>query len=825
MRITIITLAVVSLSAGARPSWAPPQEANFVQSTYLSGVGAITGMAWAPDGSNRLFLITKGNDDPDPPTPGTIRVAVNGALQATPFASFVPDRVDGTHDLFTNSECGVIGICLDPDYGTNGFVYVFVTTSNTTQRIYRFTAGTDGSGNLVGGSRVQIGIDLPTLGNNHDGGGIGISPADGHLYWAIGNLGNGANAGGNPDRNSLASKVGRMNRTTGDPIADNPYNTDGTRTAKNYIWASGFRNPFTLAFHPVTNALWVNVVGEQYEQAFLVTRDSDAGYTNSGASTPPYGENRTTATAPVLVPRISYRTNVSPFGGCITGGTFNFGTQFPDSHRGNFFFGDYNSGKIMRAQLNGAGDAVTTITEFVTGVGSVVDCEMGPDGALYYANLSGTVYRLAYSGTSTQGIIATPGTVAVTEGASSGLNIRLAADPGASGRTVTLARTSGSGDVTLSQSTLNFSSANWSTGIDVDVMAAEDADAVDEGATITCTSTGLSPLNVAVNVDDNDTLSTAPTAVISRPLNGEVISGATSEFYGNGTDDVGTVKADFYVDGVLESTDTTPGGHYHFGGDHLLFDTTKYADGVHVLRMTVTDGDGETGSHEISVTILNNRPVFQQDPGADKLIVMEAENAVEALIQGGHEWQPDASYPGYSGASAMRAMPDSGANVNTGFAAGSPKLSFLANFVQTGTYTVWVRGRGPGGAGSDDSVHVGLDGAESATADRISTFGTDWTWSNATMDAAPATLLVATPGIHSVDVWMREDGFVIDKLLLTINAALPAPAGTGPAESAKTGGPSSGGDGGGGGSGGGGCGALGAEALIVVLLLRRRRTV
>jgi hypothetical protein len=51
------------------------------------------------------------------------------------------------------------------------------------------------------------------------------------------------------------------------------------------------------------------------------------------------------------------------------------------------------------------------------------------------------------------------------------------------------------------------------------------------------------------------------------------------------------------------------------------------------------------------------------------------------------------------------------------------------------------------------------------------------------MDNVDATINVPTTGLHRVSVWMREDGLILDKLLLTNNAAY-VPTGTGPAESA-----------------------------------------
>jgi len=57
-----------------------------------------------------------------------------------------------------------------------------------------------------------------------------------------------------------------------------------------------------------------------------------------------------------------------------------------------------------------------------------------------------------------------------------------------------------------------------------------------------------------------------------------------------------------------------------------------------------------------------------------------------------------------------------------------------------------------------------------------------WHWDNINAQSSqPCYLTVAGSGWHVVNLWMREDGFVCDKFLLTTNAAY-VPSGLGPAE-------------------------------------------
>ena len=55
-------------------------------------------------------------------------------------------------------------------------------------------------------------------------------------------------------------------------------------------------------------------------------------------------------------------------------------------------------------------------------------------------------------------------------------------------------------------------------------------------------------------------------------------------------------------------------------------------------------------------------------------------------------------------------------------------------------------------------------------------------WTNTTSGSGPAVVNVTTPGKHVFNIWMREDGTVIDRIILTTNSGY-TPSGEGPAES------------------------------------------
>ena len=172
---------------------------------------------------------------------------------------------------------------------------------------------------------------------------------------------------------------------------------------------------------------------------------------------------------------------------------------------------------------------------------------------------------------------------------------------------------------------------------------------------------------------------------------------------------------------------------------------------------------------------------FQESGGQ---IVMEAERYDAKIARSGKDWTIGTSKNGYSGTSFLQCLPNAGSTIDTGYVTTSPELKYNVQFSTTGTYYVWLRGLGP--TTNDDSIHAGVDGTGPASADRLSSFQTSWTWSRTTSDAsAPATLTISSLGLHTIHLWMREDGFIADKILLRTSSSSTAPSGTGPVESPR----------------------------------------
>ena len=182
----------------------------------------------------------------------------------------------------------------------------------------------------------------------------------------------------------------------------------------------------------------------------------------------------------------------------------------------------------------------------------------------------------------------------------------------------------------------------------------------------------------------------------------------------------------------------------------------------------------------LALTVQDKEKPFVEDK--DGFIVIEAEHFHHKVDKDPHKWVFVKEPAGFSGEGAMEAKPNIDTN-NDGedFAEVSPRLDYKVKFAKAGKYRVWVRGYGK--TDSDNSCHIGLDGKRVETSDRIGDFPVEeWAWYNDTHDNEPATIEIKEPGTRTLNLFMREDGFVADKILLTSDEK-HTPRDKGPAES------------------------------------------
>ena len=205
----------------------------------------------------------------------------------------------------------------------------------------------------------------------------------------------------------------------------------------------------------------------------------------------------------------------------------------------------------------------------------------------------------------------------------------------------------------------------------------------------------------------------------------------------------------------------------------------KVSDGNYRLSFKTT----ETGA-AVNYDITGGSSVILADGNGE--ISFEAESFTSSTTGSinGIDYTAGAD-AGASGGQAVT-TPNNGDFVSPNFDTESPALNYDVYFDAPGTYYLHALVNAPD-AGSD-SVAFGLDGGiemlDDASANAYlhtgSTFGS-YLWTNdLAATANPAAITVDSAGVHQVNLWMREDGMSVDKIVLSTDSGF-VPAGTGPA--------------------------------------------
>ena len=372
-------LALAALTVAA-PAVAGNPISGFEETVFQGSLNLPTAIAFLPDG--RMLITEKG---------GALKLS-NGSSVSTLITIPVCD----------GSEMGLLGVAVDPNFASNGFVYLYRTKDNgnclsSTGRFNEVVRITIGAGDTVNPSLLTVLVTgAQTDGGNHDGGCLRIGP-DGKLYVGVGDTGIGDNQGGpgsstNPysqDLNVLMGKVLRIN-LDGTIPADNPF--FGQVGKRGEIFAYGFRNPFRFSFDPLTGKLWLADVGDlTIEEIDIVTSGGNYGWPHCEGTLPNGCEDPGD-----IDPIFTYpHSGSSSLGGCIIGGGFAGGSFGGLDNQ--YFFGDCDSSNIYSAAPTGAQrNGVSTPALFLGSGDTPSDMVFGPDGALYYvAESGGQVRRVA----------------------------------------------------------------------------------------------------------------------------------------------------------------------------------------------------------------------------------------------------------------------------------------------------------------------------------------------------------------------------------------------------------------------------------------------
>lgn len=201
----VLAAFVGGAAALAAPTVACAGPVALAATPIVTGLRAPWGLAFLPDGNALLTERDSGR---------VLRLAGGKATEVA--------RIPG---VVHQSESGLLGIAVPPNFAQSQLIYVYYTTSSD-NRIARFKLGEQPQPILTGIPKASI----------HNGGRIAFGP-DGQLYAGTGDAGTTSNA---QNVNSLGGKVLRMT-PDGKPAPGNPF-------AGSVVYSLGHRNVQGLAW-------------------------------------------------------------------------------------------------------------------------------------------------------------------------------------------------------------------------------------------------------------------------------------------------------------------------------------------------------------------------------------------------------------------------------------------------------------------------------------------------------------------------------------------------------------------------------------------------
>jgi uncharacterized repeat protein (TIGR01451 family) len=496
---------------------------------------------------------------------GIIRIFRNGSLLATPLGTLP--------NVFSGGECGLLGMALDPNYASNGYIYISYTPNVTNKagvtqvfaRLSRFT--------VVNGSLDPTTEKIYYQGNqvqnlHHPGNDLKIGP-DGKLWWSVGD-----NVPAITNGETLTNIYGKMLRFNldGSVPSDNPF--VNVPNAVPYIYAYGIRNPFRMTFLPDGKPMVEDTGSSFWEELDTIQAGGNYGW--------PFVEGNC-GSCGYINPAYAYGHD--PVDGAVSAIAAYSGSTFPQAYDHVVFFGDYNRGDIEAVSFDPSYQTETSQSVFDSSAGTIADLVEGPDGNLYYVSI--------FEGTFTE--ISAPGPFRPTASASASV------PAGPAPLTVQL---SSAGSSDPYGKALSYS---WNFG---------DGSAPSTAANPTHTYTTPGVHTATVTVSNGSQASTAttqvdvgpspPSAAISAPTTYN--AGDTVAFTGSATDPAdGTLPpsayrwtVDFYSHGVLQPSYSNEVA-YPFAGPFngvtggtftIPTDPSQVPGSFYRITLTVTDSQG-----------------------------------------------------------------------------------------------------------------------------------------------------------------------------------------------------------------------------------------
>lgn len=333
---------------------------------FAKGLEHPWGLAFLPDGR---ALVTE--------RPGRLRLVAKDGELSPP--------VSGVPDVYAEGQGGLLDVAVDPDFSTNGFVYLsYAEPGDGGARLAVARAKLDGT--TLAGTTVIFRQSETVDSGRHFGSRLVFAP-DGTLFITTGDRGSRSMSAQKLD--SHIGKVLRINKDGAAP-SDNPFAAKADVKAE--IWSYGHRNIQGAAINPATGTLWTNEHGARGGDE---VNHPEAGK-NYGWPVITYGRDYSgakigigTATTGMEQPVHYWDPSIAP-----SGMMFYTGDRFP-AWKGSLFVGALAGQKLMRLTLSG--DKVTGEEALLTDLARIRDVRQGPDGLIYLLtdDSDGAIWQIA----------------------------------------------------------------------------------------------------------------------------------------------------------------------------------------------------------------------------------------------------------------------------------------------------------------------------------------------------------------------------------------------------------------------------------------------
>lgn len=287
--------------------------------------------------------------------PGRVRAIEQGVLLPEPLLTIL--------EVSSESEEGLMGLALDPDYASNSYVYLSYAYQNNNALAVKVVRYVDTGNALTQASTILD--DIPAA-EFHAGSRLRFG-SDGKLYITTGDATERSLA---QDQQSLAGKILRIN-PDGTIPSDNPF-------PDSLIYSLGHRNPQGIDWHPKSGALYATEHGPSGNDGPQGGDEINHIIAGANYGWPEVSHERTALgfTAPSRV----YTPAIAP-----ASGVFYNGDTFPQ-YAGNFFFGMLRGEGVMRVVLSEDGNTIGA-EERLPGIafGRIRDVAVGLDGHIYFS--------------------------------------------------------------------------------------------------------------------------------------------------------------------------------------------------------------------------------------------------------------------------------------------------------------------------------------------------------------------------------------------------------------------------------------------------------